>query len=294
MAAQSNDRKVSFPYIDEMLQQLDVNAPGLGSNFSEDIHFGFWRHPASARPAGSIAEFKTAMEALNDEVLRLAEVTSSSRIIDIGCGFGGAVNRMNQTLENATLVGLNIDERQIEVAERFCGTGVRGNQVSFTVADAQDTGLASTSFDTAIAIESILHMSHRERFFREMFRILNPGGRLVITEVLIDPLRLLPMLFAAVRHLSLLSRYKTKVGPLGSPGSMSSYRKLAGRVGFDLVAVENWAPNVLPTYASLKIVKRDEADLPGSVYAPRLLDFGARMIEGGAHKYLALCFRKPA
>jgi ubiquinone/menaquinone biosynthesis C-methylase UbiE len=293
MTSNSKQAKVSFPYIDEMLEYWDAKAPEHRDKFSEDLHFGFWTDPASASPSRSLPEFKRAMEALNDRVIRLAQVQSGSRVIDIGCGFGGAVHRMNQTLQNATVVGLNIDARQIEVARAFCGSGIRGNQISFTVADAQNTGLPAQHFDSAVAIESILHMPNRGKFFREMFRILKPGGRLVTTEIALVPAKILPRLFDVVKHASLLSRYKTRVGPLGPPGTLWSYRRLARSVGFEIVAMENWAGNVAPTYASLKVVKRDEGGLPGSVYEPRLLDFGTRMIEKGAHKYLAICLRKP-
>src|SRR5215813_13951312 len=137
MTTNGKHAKVSFPYIEEMLEYWDAKAPEQRDNFSEDLHFGFWSDPGTAASSRSLPEFKRAMEALNDKVTRLAQVQSGSRVIDIGCGFGGAVHRLNQTLENATLVGLNIDERQIDVARAFCGNGIRGNQISFTVADAQ-------------------------------------------------------------------------------------------------------------------------------------------------------------
>jgi hypothetical protein len=126
-----------------------------------------------------------------------------------------------------------------------------------------------------------------------MFRILKPGGRLATTEIVIEPLKMVPRILDVLTHLSLLNRYKSKVGPLGGPATEQAYRRLARKAGFEITAIKDWAPHVVPTYASLKIVKRDEADSPGSVYAPRLLDFGARMMNKGAQKYLAVCFRKP-
>jgi ubiquinone/menaquinone biosynthesis C-methylase UbiE len=276
-----------------MLQQADVDAPGYGEKFSQDLHFGFWRDAESAAPATTVAGYKLAMEALTDAVLDLAQARSPCRIIDVGCGFGGGVTRIDRTVSNSAIVGLNIDERQIDVARHLCGPGTNGNEVSFVVADAQDTRLPANSFDVAIAIESILHMPRRDRFLREMFRILKPGGRLVTTEIAMAPLETALNLVHVLSHAPLLKRYKAKVGPLGPPGTVGSYRRLARRTGFELTAMEDWARNVLPTYPSLKVVKQDEAHLPDSVFAPRLLDFGAMMMRKGAQKYLAVRFRKP-
>lgn len=294
MPVQNKDPKVNLPYIDEMLEQWDSNGPARRDILSQNMHFGFWSNPASDVPARSFGEFTKAMEDLTNQALRLAQVTSSSRIIDIGCGFGGTINRLNQTLENAQLIGLNIDPRQIELAKQLCGKGIRGNQISFTVADAQDTRLPADSFDNALVIECLVHIPNREQFLREMFRVLKPGGTLFTTEIVIEPkkfpLRLLDLLF----HFSVIRKYVANVGTIARPGTTSSYKRLARKIGFEISAIEDWSRNILPTFASLKVIKKDEGDSPRSLYSPQLLDFGALMLNKGAHRYLAIRFRKPA
>jgi ubiquinone/menaquinone biosynthesis C-methylase UbiE len=54
-------------------------------------------------------------------------------------------------------------------------------QGKFYQRDLCDTGLADGSFDLALSIQTMEHMDHPRRAFDEMWRLMKPAARLVVT-----------------------------------------------------------------------------------------------------------------
>ena len=119
-------------------------------------------------------------ESFNESILRherfLAEqlaMTSDMQVLDVGCGVGGPMANLARRT-GASIVGINLNAYQIYRAKHH--TRDLQSQCRFIHGDYMDIPEADDQFDAAINIEATPHAPDKTAVFREIFRVLRPGG----------------------------------------------------------------------------------------------------------------------
>lgn len=102
-------------------------------------------------------------------------------VLDVGCGLGECSYILAMNYPNARVVGINYSEYQTRFAEINFGIT---NRLSFLRSDASSVNMPSSSIDTIHAIEAAMHFRTRKDFFLESYRLLVPGGKLILTDAL--------------------------------------------------------------------------------------------------------------
>ncbi|MFF2046050.1 SAM-dependent methyltransferase [Kitasatospora sp. NPDC058170] len=149
--------------------------------FGGSLHEGYWKSPDD--PA-TMAE---ASQQLTDLLAEKLAVNPASRVLDLGCGSGAPSIRLARST-GARVVGITNSAVQIEAARRNARDAGVGDQVTFTCADATVLDFEADSFDGVLMIESIFHLPDRLGALREVARVLRPGGRVALTDLLdLDP-----------------------------------------------------------------------------------------------------------
>ena len=160
------------PYFDELIEAYRHGATG------RSVHLGYWRD-------GDAGDFAGAQARLDQVVIDLAAIAGGQSVLDVGCGFGGTIARINDTDHGMHLTGVNIDRRQIDIC-RTIASGA-GNVLSWLIGDATRLPFAGAAFDRVCCIEAMFHFASRRQFFAEAARVLKPGGVLAGTDILISP-----------------------------------------------------------------------------------------------------------
>jgi ubiquinone/menaquinone biosynthesis C-methylase UbiE len=275
---------VNLPYFDLVLRQLESKNREFELAFGRHVHWGYWPEPSRADQTAE--DYAKAAEALTWKVCEAARVGEGQRILDVGCGFGGTVASLNEKFTGLDLVGVNIDERQLERARRMVPARP-GNRVEFRYGDACALPFPDQSFDRVLAVECIFHFPDRRQFFDEAARVLKPGSYLALSDILPAAW------FAPLARLGARSRELSELFGQCKECTLSGYRRLARESGLEVVREENITGHTLPTYAFLLALPQRMGGKvpPGGMLATRCLEFTSRI---GALRYQVLAFKKPA
>lgn len=145
-------------------------------NKTYGMHVGFYEK--------GIKNFIEASLNMNSYVGRLLELKKdvSMNILDAGCGVGGTSIHLAKMYPNINFTGITIVPEQLELAKKYA-MGKQIKNVEFALDDFNNTTFSDNYFDGIFALESILHSDNKEDLVKEMYRILKPGGRLVVINV---------------------------------------------------------------------------------------------------------------
>lgn len=111
----------------------------------------------------------------------LAKLAPGERVLDIGTGTGivglQAAEKVGPT---GRVVGIDLSDGMLTIAEAKTAQAGLGDRVTFRKMDAEVLDLDGGSFDVVLSLYALLHFPNPLAALREMFRVLRPGGRLVI------------------------------------------------------------------------------------------------------------------
>lgn len=195
--------------------------------WGEHVHHGLWR---SGRETP-----EEATEALVELVARQLDLSAGQAVCDIGCGYGASAAYLAAHY-GVTATGFTLSEAQWRIA------AARPGALQFHCRDWLDNGVPDAAFDRAYAIESSEHMVDKARFFSEAWRVLKPGGRLVVCAWLAKT----GAGGFEIRH---LLEPICREGRLPSMGTKEDYLALAAGAGFALADYEDISREVRRTWS---------------------------------------------
>jgi SAM-dependent methyltransferase len=136
---------------------------------SDYANYGYWDDD-TPNPAA-------ASENLVEKLLALAPDRIGT-ILDVACGKGGTTTCLLKHFRPQQVTAINISQKQLATARQ------RNPGVDFRLMNAVELDFPDASFDTMICVEAAFHFYTRERFFQEAYRVLKPGGYLVLSDAL--------------------------------------------------------------------------------------------------------------
>ena len=154
----------------------------------EELHYGVFENGDE--------DLATATGRLTELMLEAAQIEPSSEVLDVGCGTGAPACRIAGEI-GAHVTGITTSEEGIAAARARAADLDLSDRTAFEQRDGMDNGLPDESFDRAWVLESSHLMRERDRLISECARVLRPGGRIALCDIILRR----PLELADVREL---------------------------------------------------------------------------------------------
>ena len=106
------------------------------------------------------------------------------RILDVACGTGDSTIAVAKAAaEGSTVVGVDISEGMMSMVMDKARKEGAADRIRLQVADAEALPFGEDSFDRVSCAFGVRNFTNKEQGLREFFRVLSPGGKLVILEL---------------------------------------------------------------------------------------------------------------
>ena len=137
------------------------------------IHYGYWDK--------EVKSFPQSLLRMNEVMIEAADITAGENVLDAGCGVGGSSIFIASVL-GCKVTGITLSKRQAQQA--MVNAKQKGMEalVDFKVMNYAATTFLNESCDVVWGCESICYADDKKQFIKEAFRLLKPGGRLVVAD----------------------------------------------------------------------------------------------------------------
>jgi SAM-dependent methyltransferase len=133
-----------------------------------------------------VDEFHIRGRAATLELARAAGLDSSRRVLDVGSGIGGTSRCLAREF-GCRVTGVDLTEEYCQTAAALSArTGLSG-LVDYRQGDAADLPFAAGTFDVVWTEHVAMNIPDKARLYREMYRVLKPGGTLAVYDILEGP-----------------------------------------------------------------------------------------------------------
>jgi len=234
----------------------------LWSERTRYLNLGYWRD------AGGIDEASTHLAHLVGD---RAALTPEDRVFDAGFGFGDQDIYWMRTFRPRHIDGVNVSARQVERGRQLVEEAGLSDKITFWHADAAEPPFPDGHFDTVIALESAFHFRSREKFFAVAYRLLRPGGTLVLADFVVGARRTANFrAFLGMQFGSLAWQI-----PMRNFQSIDPYLAQLRTTGFQAIVASDITSDVIPPFRQYIDSRLQERNL-GNDYHP-LFQWSAKL-----------------
>ncbi len=136
-----------------------------------NMHFGYYS-PLSTNPLRR----DRMLNEMNRQIYK--RLDAKGLLCDMGCGMGGTMKFGLEKHIGLKIMGITLSDFQTQEGNKR----LEGLDGLILREDYNHTSFADETFDGAMAVESFCHSGHSINSFKEAYRILKPGAKLVVAD----------------------------------------------------------------------------------------------------------------
>lgn len=137
------------------------------------MHYGYWDKTTN--------NLRAALANMNSKVAAFANIPEGAVVLDAGSGVGGSSIFLAKNF-NCFTTGITLSNKQVHTSIDNAQKHHVNHLCSFHKQNYLTTTFADNSFDVVWAIESVCYAFNKSDFLNEAYRILKPGGKLVVAD----------------------------------------------------------------------------------------------------------------
>ncbi|SRR5579883_1852933 len=138
--------------------------------WGKHIHHGFYENDQTI-------SHDVAQHNLIIKLTELLTIPNGATILDVGCGMGGSSIFLAEKYQ-ANVTGITLSQKQASIAR---AQAAKLNNVIFKVEDALALpSIPDNSIDIVWSLESCEQFFDKELFIQQAYRVLKPGGKLML------------------------------------------------------------------------------------------------------------------
>jgi microcystin synthetase protein McyJ len=264
---------------------------GRGPGVLRDSHrgymnFGLWDDGAT--------EYARAAEHMVERLGERLGLAPGARVIDAACGRGSQDLYLLERFGALSIDAIDITRRNLELATAQARTWVGPGELRFHHASATRLPFPDARFSHAICVEAAHHFDTREAYVREAHRVLMPGGRIALADLVLRRPPRTRTERALIHAAAALWRI-----PRANLVTLDGYRAMFERAGFRIRSVEEVGAHTFPGYYQAQRTPARRRELIASrgrvgATVGAVMNFAAhRVYQAGLVDYLLVSAIKP-
>ena len=141
------------------------------------MHYGYWDE--------TTRHHRAALQNMNRKVAEAAGIRPGFKVLDAGCGVGGPSIFLAGL--GCQVEGITLSEKQVKTCRQNAKQLGVEDKVHFSCQNYLETNFPDNTFDVVWAIESVCYAWDKADFAKEAFRVLKPGGKVVVADFFSQP-----------------------------------------------------------------------------------------------------------
>ena len=206
--------------------------------YGGNSHMGLFERPDMKLPE--------ALKAANARLSAMVGLSPGQHVVEVACGVGGTARHLVEA-HGVAVTATNIAAVQLADARDLTAAAGLDGKIRFVGADFHHLPFADGLFDAWWCQEAMIHATDKRQVLREAIRVLRPGGRLVISDIVAKGARRPDSKYAQ--------------GVLAPDlWSVADYQKAASNLNLRTLDAADLSKNVQPTFEAMRQVVLDNRD----------------------------------